>query len=325
MFHRRFLPPTAQLMAFESAARHASVSRAAEELHLTQSAVSRQIQQLEASLGVALFQRHRQRLVLTDAGRLYAAEVRPGLQTLAEASQKVMRHGGSRGLLNLAVLPTFGTRWLIPRMPRFAARHPDVLVHFATRLEPFDFEREPFDAAVHFGDPVWPGTQCDLLLPESVVPVCSPAFLARHPVRERADLTGLPLLQQTTRPALWLEWFEQSGLGAAWAMQGAHFEQFAMMAAAAAAGMGVGLMPHCLVEEELGNGRLVALFRPMRLQTQAYYLAVPEARAAEPLVSAFRTWLREEAQAAVTAAQDVVPHITDAPDGASVDPVRAWR
>ncbi len=319
MFRRRFLPPTAQLLAFESAARHGGVSRAAEELHLTQSAVSRQIQHLEAALGVALFHRHRQRLVLTDAGRLYAAEIRPGLQTLADASQKAMRHGGAKGLLNLAVLPTFGTRWLIPRMGAFSARHPDVVVHFATRLEPFDFEREPFDAAIHFGDPVWPGAECDLLLEESVVPVCSPAFLQAHPIRERADLAGLPLLQQTTRPALWLEWFEQSGLDTAWAMQGAHFEQFAMMAAAATAGLGVALMPHCLVEDELGSGRLVALFRPMRLQTQAYYLVIPEARAREPRVAGFRQWLLEAARASAGAG-DPAPVVAEPPP-ASETPV----
>ncbi|CAN7658592.1 LysR family transcriptional regulator [Variovorax sp. LjRoot290] len=298
MFRREFLPSMGQLMAFESAARHASVSRAAQELHLTQSAISRQIKQLEDQLGTALFHRVRQRIVLTDAGRVYAAELRAGLETMSNATQRVMTMGGIGEVLNLAVLPTFGTRWLIPRMRRFAALQPGVTVNFASRTEPFDFAREPFDAAIHFGVDFWPGASCDYLLGESVVPVCSPEFKRRSGIHTREDLAGQCLLHQSSRPMQWAEWFEQVKIAAPHAMRGPRFEQFAMLAQAAANGLGVALVPKFLVEEELASDRLIVLFREALITQRAYYVVVPETGAENRLVLAFRDWLVGEAAAA---------------------------
>jgi LysR family transcriptional regulator, glycine cleavage system transcriptional activator len=295
MFRREFLPTMGQLMAFESAARHASVSRAAQELNLTQSAVSRQIKQLEAQLGAPLFHRVRQRIVLTDAGRVYAVELRAVLDTLSNASQRVMTMGGMGEVLNLAVLPTFGTRWLIPRMQRFVARHPGVTVNFASRTEPFDFAREPFDAAIHFGADFWPSASCDYLLGESVIPVCSPDHKRRHGIRTRSDLARQCLLHQSSRPTQWAEWFAQAGTAAPLALRGPRFEQFAMLAEAAANGLGVALVPRFLVEEELASGRLVVLFRDALVTQRAYYVVVPESGSANRLVIAFRDWLVGEA------------------------------
>lgn len=284
-----------QLIAFESAARHASISRAAHELSLTQSAISRQIKQLEEQIGIVLFHRVRQRVVLTDAGRVYATELRSGLETISDSTQRVMTMGGIGKVLNLAVLPTFGTRWLIPRLRRFAALQPDVTVNFASRTEPFDFAREPFDAAIHFGADFWPGAACDYLLSESVVPVCSPEFKERQALHTRDDLTQQVLLHQSSRPLQWAEWFQQVDVHAPHAMQGPRFEHFAMLAQAAANGLGVALVPSFLIEEELASDRLIVLF-PEALATQrAYYVVVPEAGAENPLVIAFRDWLVAEA------------------------------
>ncbi len=293
MFRKRFLPPVADLMAFEAAARHASISRAAEELHLTQSAVSRQIRQLEAQLGQALFARVRQRVLLTDAGRLYAADVRAVLQQLSAATQKAMALADGGGLLHLAVLPTLGARWLVPRLPDFAARHPEVTVNLSARTEPFDFGQEPFDAAIHYGAPHWAGAVCDFLMPEEVVPVCSPALLARHAVAAPAGVAGLTLLHQTTRPTLWADWFEQAGVAAPQALRGPRFEQFAMIAQAAASGLGAALLPRFLVQEELASRTLVELPGGVLTGSDAYYLAVPLARAEAPVVRAFRDWMRQ--------------------------------
>jgi len=243
MFRKLFLPPVADLLAFEAAARHASISRAAEELHLTQSAVSRQVRQLEAQLGQALFTRVRQRVVLTDAGRLYAADVRGVLQQLGAATQKAMALADGGGLLHLAVLPTLGARWLVPRLPAFAALHPELTVNLSARGEPFDFAQEPFDAAIHYGAPHWAGAVCDYLMHEEVVPVCSPALRTRHRIETPADVAGLTLLHQTTRPMLWADWFEQEGVPAPQALRGPRFEQFAMIAQAAISGLGVALLP----------------------------------------------------------------------------------
>lgn len=296
MLRKTFLPPIADLLAFEAAARHASISRAAEELHLTQSAVSRQIRQLEAQLGMAVFHRVRQRVVLTDAGRVYAADVRAVLQQLAAATQKTMAWSDGGGLLNLAVLPTFGTRWLIPRLPEFAALHPEVTVNIAARSEPFDFAQEPLDAAIHFGAPLWAGAVCEYLVHEQVVPVCSPAYRQRLGIAQVPDLSRAVLLQQTTRPTQWADWFEQVGADSQQALRGPRYEQFAMIAQAAVSGLGAALLPRLLVEPEIASGALVQLFAQALESSDAYYLVYPESRAQAPLVMAFRDWIRAAAQ-----------------------------
>lgn len=144
MAKRAFLPPADALIAFECAARHESFTRAAEELHLTQGAISKQIRHLEQRLGVPLFARIRQRVVLTDAGRLYLHEVRSALDQLGDATRQVMSFAGSADVLNLAVLPTFGARWLAPRLAEFLRRTPKAALNFSIRLRPFDFTEEPF-------------------------------------------------------------------------------------------------------------------------------------------------------------------------------------
>ena len=295
MLRKSFLPPMADLLAFEAAARHTSISRAAAELHLTQSAVSRQVRQLEAHLGMALFHRVRQRVVLTDAGRVYAAELRGALQQLSGATQKIMAFSGAGGLLNLAVLPTLGTRWLIPRLGDFAARHPQVTLNVAARTEPFDFALEPFDAAIHYGAPHWAGAVCAYLMHEQVVPVCSPSYQALHGLRTPKDLGAVLLLQQSTRPTQWSDWFQLVGVDPVHALRGPRFEQFAMIAQAAVSGLGAALLPRFLVQAELASGALVVLSDQALTPSDAYYLVYPESRAQAPLVQAFRDWLLAQA------------------------------
>jgi len=297
IFRKTFLPAITDLLAFEAAARHASISRAAQELHLTQSAVSRQIRQLEQHLGMALFHRVRQRIVLTDAGRVYAADVRAALQQLSASTQKAMAFSHAAGLLNLAVLPTLGTRWLIPRLQSFMDRHPEVTVNFAARTEPFEFAGSPFDAAIHFGAPSWAGAVCEFLMHEAVVPVASPAFRDAHGVQAPQDLLRVVLLQQSTRPTQWAQWFEHVGLDSAVALRGPRCEHFAMIAQAAACGHGAALLPRFLIAQELASGALVELSAHALVSDEAYYLVYPEARAQTPLVHAFRDWLVAECAA----------------------------
>jgi LysR family glycine cleavage system transcriptional activator len=291
VFRRGFLPNMGNLLAFEATARHGSVSRAAEELSLTQSAISRQIRQLEESLGVSLFRRSRQRVMLTDVGRMYASHVHNTLSDLSDATHQAIALSGTSGVLNLAVLPTFGTRWLIPRIPEFFAQHPDATVNFGVRLVPFDFAAEPFDAAIHFGQPHWPGAVCELLRHEEVVPVCSPAYRERETIRSPEDLTRAMLLQQGTRPTAWAEWFSSVGVEVSNPLRGPRFEQFAMVAQAAAAGLGAALVPHFLVADELASGRLEILFPRSLMSGGAYYLVYPEHKAEAPLVRSFRNWI----------------------------------
>ena len=288
---RTHTPSLAALQAFEAAARLESFTRAAEELHLTQGAVSRQVAGLEAALGLQLFERIRQRIVPTEAGRAYAAEIRDILSRLQTATLSTMAMKNVGGTLSLALLPTFGTRWLIPRLPDFFARHPEIAIDFSTRIVPFDFAREPFDAAIHFGDPTWPGTEAHRLMGEMIVPGASPAFLAREGITAPEDLVRVPLLRQATRPQGWAEWFEAQGLDPETARPGPRFEQFAMVAQAAVAGLGVAVVPRFLIEDELKSGQLVIPFdRPVESR-QSYWLVYPTAQGERPALKSFRDWL----------------------------------
>ncbi len=304
---RAFVPPADTLIAFECAARHLSFTRAAEELHLTQGAVSKQVRQLEDRLGVELFRRVRQRIVLTDAGRIYLHDIRGALEQMTAATRQVMSYAGSEDVLNLAVLPTFGTRWLAPRLADFARRYPHAGLNISVRLQPFDFEEEPFDGAIHHGDPVWAGAIAERLFDEEVIPVASRVFRDRHEIRSPADLARVPRLQLATRPLAWRQWFDLAGVETDAAFQGARFEQFVMISEAAIHHAGAALIPRFFVETELASGRPVRLFDLSLAQQTAYYFVYPEGRTIRPVVAAFRQWLMEEARAARTKRETMLP------------------
>lgn len=223
---RRVLPSTQALACFESAARHISYTKAAQELSLTQSAVSRQIIALEEFLGLALFRRTRHGVLLTDAGRHYATQVGRWLQGLERDTLDLMSHQGEGGPINLAAVPTFATRWLLPR---------------------------------------------------------------------------LPLLQQSTRPQGWRQWFDAMHVDAPRALDGMRLELFSMLAVAASQGLGVALIPPMLIEQEIARGDLiVACPQPLR-GNRAYYLVTPELAAeaqASPALRVFSQWLQHKAQEA---------------------------
>ncbi|WP_048440272.1 LysR family transcriptional regulator [Caenimonas sp. SL110] len=290
---RRFIPSTGVLCAFEASARLQSFTAAAAELHLTQSAVSRQIRSLEETLGSQLFVRERQTIRLTTAGEAYARDIRGALDRISQATLgfRASPHGGT---LQLAVLPTFGTRWLAPRLANFFAAHPGVTVNLTTRLEPFDFRSEGLDAAVHFGTAVWPGAQFETLMSETVVPACSPAFRRALKLARPADLLGAPLLHLSTRPGGWRDWFHAKGVVTDH-VPGMLVDQFAMAAQAATAGLGVALLPRFLMEPEFSGGHLVpAIARGEVESSSRYHLVWPTSRASYPPLVAFAAWLKQE-------------------------------
>jgi LysR family glycine cleavage system transcriptional activator len=290
MMKRRFRPSLGALQAFEAAARHGSFTRAAYELSLTQGAISRQIRGLEAALGIRLFELVRRRVVLTELGQTYLVDVRRTLDGLEDATLRVMAQGGGGDVLELASLPTFCARWLIPRLPQFYAQHPGIQINCTTRLSPFEFENEPFDAAIHYGPPVWPGAVLDHLFDERMVAVCSPEFATRHAIRGPEDLAAAPLLQQTTRPDAWDSWFRLSGEPPENVGRGVRYDQFNMISQAAVHGLGAAVLPAFLIEEELRTGRLVTI-GPQSLAIDAgYYLVVPEEKTGLSTINAFRTW-----------------------------------
>ncbi|EJK87910.1 transcriptional regulator [Rhizobium sp. AP16] len=286
---RRFLPSLSLLSAFEAAARTGSVTVTARELDLTQSAVSRQIKALEEQLGVELFVRERQTIRLTLAGDSYAREIREALRRISSASLD-LRANPNGGTLNVAILPTFGTRWLAPRLGDFLATNPGITINLVTRLSPFDFRLDSIDAAIHFGHPHWPGAELAFLMSERTMPACSPDFLARHRLVEPADFLQVPLLHLTTRPDAWEKWLAANGAPAS-GVRGMLFDQFATAAQAAISGLGVALLPTFLIQEELKRGELVAA-SPNELESdERYYLACPFERLAYPPLVRFREWI----------------------------------
>ncbi len=290
---RKRLPSTQALQAFEAAARHESFTRAAQELSLTQGAVCRQVAGLEALVGVPLFQRARRGVRLTDAGERYSRLVRRQLDALERDTQAVMAHQGG-GVLELAVVPTFATRWLLPRLAALRAERPGLQVNMATRTHPFLFEDTEFDAAIYSGDPRWPGTQAHFLMRENPVPVCSPE-LARGPL-DAADIAALPLLQQSTRPTAWREWFASAGVAAPAALAGMRLELFSMLSQAAGDGLGVALIPPFLIQRELAQGTLAVLNPHSGPGQRAFHLIVPERKAGLPALAHFRDWLVDQAR-----------------------------
>ncbi|MGQ7939420.1 LysR family transcriptional regulator [Paraburkholderia sp. D1E] len=294
---RKFkMPNMGALLAFEAAARHESFTHAAKELFLTESAVSRQIATLEANLGVHLFVRAKQRVVLTRAGRIYGTQVRRSLEHLDRDTLSIIAHGGGGGYLELAVLPTFASQWLIPRLKNFYDRSSDVRVNMGVRTDTFSFEESHFEAAIHYGKPTWPGTSWDYLFGEEVVPVCAPSLLDK-PIEKAHELLAYPLLHSTTRPDGWAHWFSSLGVEDSSTMQGVRYELHSMLISAAAAGLGIALVPKFFVGNQLKQLGLVIPFDSATTVDSAYYLVYPTELSHGKPLELFRTWLLEQASA----------------------------
>ena len=275
---RRFLPSVSSLLALEAVERLGTATAAAEELSLTHSAVSRQLKALEEQIGVTLFVREGKGLALTQAGSDYAASVRDYLQDLARASLKI-RAGGEKQSLNLAVLPAFGTHWLLPRLKDFAAAHPEITLNLSTRLQPFDFLGDPFDAAIHFGGRDWPGVAYRQLTREEVIPAAAQPGLVTPEV-----LLSQPLLHLESRPGAWEEWFARHDTPAE-RLRGMLFDQFSQIAEAASLGFGVALLPRFLAEAEFARGRLYPLADHYTPAEGAYWLVWPQLRPVSPALA----------------------------------------
>jgi DNA-binding transcriptional LysR family regulator len=291
---RRFLPPTALLVAFEAAARTGSFTRAADELNLTQSAVSRQIRALEEQLGAELFVRERQSVRLTEAGEGYAREIRAALRHIGGASLS-LRATPNKASLNLAILPTFGARWLMPRIGGFLAANPDITVHFHTRLEPFEFETEPFDAAIHFGHPAWRDADSMPLMRETVLPLAAASVAASGRYEAAEDLLAAPLMHLSSRADAWERWFAANGVYCD-VLHGPVFDQFELIAQAARAGLGLALLPQFLFAPEIGRGELVPVLRTVLESDEAYHFVWPTNKAGNRHMRLFRDWIAGEAR-----------------------------
>ncbi|MFK7940833.1 MAG: LysR family transcriptional regulator [Roseovarius sp.] len=292
---RKYLPSILSLRALEALDRLGSATAVAAELNQTQSAVSRQLKGLEDQLGHTLFVRRNRRMLLTPQAISYAAEVRQALSQIAQASMNLSLNPGG-GVVNLAILPTFGMRWLVPRLADFTQSCPDVTINFSTQLKPFNFANEPYDAAIHFGAPDWPGVDSLRLKSNSVLPVCAPELLAQHKMTQVEDLLRLPLLHIATRPDTWRVWFARNSCEVA-SISGTVYDQFSTILQAALHGLGVALMPDYLVEQDLAAGRLVAVWGGPVETPGAYHLVWPPEKSGNAALVKFRDWLAGQAEA----------------------------
>ena len=292
---RRLMPSLTALRAIDALARLGSATAVAEELGLTQSAVSRQLQALEHQLGAQLIARKGRGMVLTQTGQDYVTQIRPALAQISQAGLSLQMQPSGAGTVSLAILPTFGMRWLVPRLPEFTRRHPEVTINLSTCLTLPDFATAPYDAAIYFGAPDLPGCHSLPLRSESVQPVCAPDLLQRLPVTQPADILKLPLLHIQTRPHAWPEWLARHGLAAP-AGSAMIFDQFSTITQAALHGLGAALLPHYLAEQDIATGRLVPVWGGPVQARGAYHLVWPRLRPPSPALLALRDWLATQSE-----------------------------
>jgi len=292
---RRKIPSNSALMAFEASARHGSFARAADELALTEGAISRQISRLEAFLGVTLFERVGNRVRLLPNGERYAVQVRESLDRLERDSQYLMGQPCDGASLDIATIPTFATRWLIPRLARFQEKYPNVIVHLAERMEPFVLAGSGFDAAIHFEHPAWAGMRTHHLLHETLVPVCHPALLQKG--EKVPSLDELPRLHRRQNPDAWQRYAQETGIALTNPAIGARYDLHSMQIEAALAGLGVALVPRLYVEIELAEGRLIAPWPDGESISKTFCLVLPEPiQLSDGPIRVFANWLLEEAR-----------------------------
>lgn len=291
------LPPLKALQFFEAAGRHLSFTRAAHELHVTQAAVSHQIKNLEGRLGVQLFRRLNRRLLLTEEGQIYLPAVREALRHIGHATEQLLAMHKT-GVLTVSVLPSFASKWLVPRLHKFRERYPDVDVRVSAFEWLVDFGRDEVDLAIRYGRGKWPGLRADPLLTEDVFPVCSPALLeGRHPLRLPRDLRHHTLLHDDFSREDWRIWLTAAGVDDVEPGRGLSFSHTSIMLEAAESGQGVALGRTPLVADDLARGRLVKPFDISLPADYAYYVVCPVEAAERPKIVAFREWLLAEAAA----------------------------
>ena len=301
MEQRRRLPPLNALRAFEAAARHLNFSRAADELSVTPGAVSQQIQNLEDYIGVALFKRTPKGLLLTDPAQIALPALREAFDRLAEAASMLTAAVDGRRL-TVTVAPSFAAKWLVPRLGRFEALHPQVDVWISAGMELTDFNSGEIDLAIRYGSGRYPGLEVTRLMQETVIAVTSPELLERQSLSDLTDLSEHVLLHDGSPDADescpdWTMWLAARGVKGVDGSRGPRFNQSSLVIEAAIGGRGVALAKRALAQADLDAGRLVSPFQITTAVDFAYYLVHPKPKGRLPQVKAFTAWLLAEAEA----------------------------
>jgi LysR family transcriptional regulator, glycine cleavage system transcriptional activator len=287
-------PSTMALLCFDASARLGSFTRAAQELSLTQGAVSRQIIGLEVRLGVALFLRERTSLTLTPAGQAYLNDVRPALLALERATANVMALKGQGGALNVSVGASLGNHWLIPRLPDFVRAHPEITLNMATRIGAADFAAGRLDASIEFGSAERAGFTAMRVMSLTLRPYASHAWAKQH---RNGFLKGTPaqeFIQHTTVPEAWSRWFEAAGVALSSGHQAPRYDLMSMALNASVAGLGAVLLPDFMVGDALASRKVVRLSARAWTSERAYHLIYPAALTEHAPLRVFRLWLMEQ-------------------------------
>ncbi|SMP80484.1 LysR substrate-binding domain-containing protein [Noviherbaspirillum suwonense] len=292
---RRKIPSTGALIAFEAAARYQSFSRAAQELTLTEGAISRQIAVLEDYLGVQLFHRVKKRVTLSDIGTAYFIKVKEDLTRLERNTLGAMAYQNGQKFLELAVIPTFTSKWLIPKIAEFSRLHPGITINLSERALPFLFGDTNFSAAIHYRHPAWAGCAQEELFDEELVPVCSPALLGGRKVSSVVDLLSFPMLHKNTREDAWTRWFAAAGHEELAPMAGPRYDLFSMIIQGACHGIGIALVPRLYVQDELKSGTLVIPVDFSIRGLKQYCVVYPEHKEVSPAARLFLDWLVDAA------------------------------
>jgi LysR family glycine cleavage system transcriptional activator len=288
------LPPLNNLKAFDAAARHESFTRAAEELCVTQGAVSQQVKALEAALGIKLFNRERQRLIITEAGRDYLTIVRDALDRIALGTERLLQRQ-SAGVLTVSTSPDFAAKWLVHRLGNFAEAHSDIDLRVSATMHHVDFAREDVDMAVRHGDGNWPGLDAMQLSAEQLFAICSPKLLSGRRLAKPADILKFPLIHLDNR-ADWTKWLRVTGISDDNVRHGPVLNRASMVIDAAINGQGIALARTTLAAWDLLNGRLVRPFADALRLSKTYWIVCPKAASNIPKVATFRNWLLAEAE-----------------------------
>ena len=301
----RRLPSLNALKAFEAAARHESFTRAAEELSVTQGAVSHQVKALELELGIRLFDRERQGLIITRAGRTYLEVVRDAFDRIALGTERI-QHQSRAGALTVSTSPDFAAKWLVNRLGRFAETHSDIDLRISATMHHVDFAREDVDLAVRHGDGNWAGLDVVRLCSEQLFAVCSPKLFGTHRIREPSDVLKFPLLHLDDRKD-WSEWLEAAGVVDAELSHGPVLNRASMIIDAAVDGQGIALARTTLAAWDLINGRLVRPFATALRLSKSYWIVCPKATSMLPKITTFRDWLLAEAAEDVSRLKTLAP------------------
>lgn len=267
------------------------MSRAAQELHLTPGAISKQIIELEGWLGVTLFERVRKQIHLTPVGSRYVHRLQPLVLAMEEATQAVFQDAGQDATLGISTVPAFGSKCLFPHLAEFRQLYPHIDLRYVPYVRGYDFSNDELDCAIRYGSGSWPGARADYLAGHENVVIAPPASRASAALKTPADIAGHTLLHHVSGPNGWQDWCSANGVEGVSVQAGPRLDMTSSIIQAVAGGMGLGLLPRCVVEEEIATGLVVCPFGPTELKVSAYYLCYPPAKAGLPALVSFRHWL----------------------------------